>query len=238
MVVLFSVKKIGFTNQPTVMKKIILSTALLFATFYATYAQTTPEDKDRKAELVNQVLSIYNYTDAQILDKLFTFNISSSFWEKLDDPDAKNSNHPGTGEVHSLVSDLIKYAKLENIEDLTQYDPKDKSVRPLIDQQIQEVKKRFSMVINAPMDAIGRGYEMFLRFPYQTMNRLGSGNPPWSPAGGEAHFIVNLSTTAKDMSVKTSDGGKTYTITGPVYVEAYDTQGKIDKGLNLTNKNN
>lgn len=219
------------------MKKIILFVIALFTISLATQAQT-PEDKDRKADLVNKLQSIYSYTDAQIFDKLFTLNISPTFWDKMDDPKAEISGHTSTAEVHSWVSDLIKYAKLEDLADLSQYDPKDKSVRPLIDQQIQDVKKKFSMVVNAPMAAIGRGYEMYLRFPSQTMNRLGNGGTAWSPTSGEAHIIVNLSTTAKDMSIKTSNGGKTYTVTGPAYVEAYDTQGKIEKGLNLSNKNN
>ena len=141
-----------------------------------------------------------------------------------------------------MVEEAVKYAKREKIGDmdaLRVFDKSsEKSNRPQVDEIITKMKNRFTLIINAPMECKGKGYEMFLRYPYQIMVRLGSTNPEWSPASGEAHFVVNLSSDAKDISVKTSNGGKTYTVTGPAYTEAYDTQSKIDKGLNLTNKNN
>ena len=133
------------------------------------------------------------------------------------------------------------YAKRENIGDLMALAVDDKAVekanRPMIDEMIKKMREKFSLVIEAPVECKGLAYEMMLRYPEQVMSRLGYDGTEWSPAGGEAHFTTMLSTTAKDMSIKVSPDGKHYTVVGPAYVEAYDTQSKISKGLNLTNKN-
>ena len=223
--------------------KNLLFAVLLLSAFFTTANAQVVEDKSKKADFVNLLLSEESYVDAQIVDKLFTFNISPSFWIDLNKPNPTgNSNDIGHRAIHYLVEEAVKYAKRENIGDfdaLRVFDKsKEKANRPMVDEIINKMKGKFSMVINAPMESKGTAYEMFLRYPYQIMVRLGSTNPEWSPASGEAHFIVNLSSDAKDISVKTSDAGKTYTITGPAYTEAYDTQSKIEKGLNLTNKNN
>lgn len=224
------------------MLKNLLIAVWLLLTFFLTANAQIAEDKAKKAEFVNLMLTEQSYADAQIVDKLFTFNISPSFWDELNKPNQSNSNDIGHRAIHYLVEEVVKYAKRENIGDLDALrvfnKSKEKENRPEVDEIINKLKGKFTLVINAPMEARGKGYEMFLRYPYEVMVRLGSTNPNWSPASGEAHFIVNLTTDAKDISVKTSDTGKTYTVTGPTYTEAYDTRSKIEKGLNLTNKNN
>lgn len=223
------------------MRNLFFAVLLLSTFFFTANAQVT-EDKAKKAEFVNVMLTEHSYAAAQIIDKLFTFNISPSFWDELNKSKQSRDSDIGHGAFNSMVSEVVRYALREKIGDLDAlriFDKsKEKANRPEVDAIINKLKGKFSIVINAPMEAKGRGYEMFLRYPDQIITRLGSTNPEWSPASGEAHFIVNLSTDAKDMSVKTSDAGKTYTITGPAYTEAYDTEGKIRKGLNLTNKNN
>ncbi len=224
------------------MIKNLIFAVLLLSAFFLTANAQVAEDKAKKAEFVNVMLTEHSYAAAQIIDKLFTFNISPSFWDELNKSKQGRDNDIGHNKFSEMVNEVVEYAKRENIGDLDAlriFDKtKEKANRPEVDAIVNKLKGKFSMVINAPMEAKGTGYEMFLRFPYQIMVRIGSTNPEWSPASGEAHFIVNLSTDAKDMSVKTSDAGKTYTVTGPAYTEAYDTEGKIRKGLNLTNKNN
>ena len=225
------------------MLKKLLFTSVLLSAFFLTANAQIAEDKDQKAELVNVMLTEHSYAAAQIVDKLFTFNISPSFWAELNNKNRKGrTNDIGHNAINSLVTELVKYAKRENLGDLEALrifdNAKEKANRPMVDEIINKIKGKLTLVVNAPMENKGTGYEMLIRYPDQIMVRLGSTNPEWSPASGEAHFIVNLSTTAKDISVKTGDAGKTYTVTGPAYTEAYDTQSKIEKGLNITNKNN
>ena len=225
------------------MLKNLLFAGLLLSAFFLTANAQVAEDKDQKAELVNVMLTEHSYVAAQIVDKLFTFNISPSLWKELNNQTRKGAdNDIGHNALNYLIEDAVKYAKIEGIGDLDAlrvYDKtKEKPNRPMVDEIIKKMKSKFSIVVNAPMENKGTAYEMLLRYPYEIMNRLGSESLEWGPASGEAHFIVNLTTDAKDMSIKTSDAGKTYTVTGPAYTEAYDTQSKIEKGLNLTNKNN
>ncbi|CAN5267736.1 hypothetical protein BH11CYA1_BH11CYA1_33030 [soil metagenome] len=224
------------------MLKNLLVAGLILSTFCTPANAQVSEDAAKKADFVNIMLTEHSYADAQIVGKLFTFNISPSFWAELNKANQSNSNDIGHVAVHALVEEVVNYAKRDKLGDmdaLRVFDKsKEKENRPEVDDIINKLKSKFSLVINAPMECRGKGYEMFLRYPYQALNRIGSTNPEWSPASGEAHFVVTLTTDAKDMSVKTSNAGQTYTITGPAYTEAYDTQGKIEKGLNLTNKNN
>lgn len=220
------------------------SGAKMAATSTTAPASTAPaEDKEKKADFVNQLFTEQSYLSAQIVDKLFTFKYSPTCWAAFTSPTAPsgNTNDIGTRATHYLVEDVVRYAKREKIGDLMELAVDDKKVekanRPMIDEMIKKIGEKFSMVIEAPMECKGRAYEMLLRYPFETMHRLGEINPEWSPTSGEAHFTIVLSTTAKDMSVKTNPDGKQYIITGPAYVEAYDTQSKIQKGLDRTNKN-
>ena len=74
-------------------------TMLLLAVTTATVAtaQTaaTPEDKGKKAELVDQLFSERSYLYAQMVDKLFTLNISPSCWVEFDKV-RSNENTMGT----------------------------------------------------------------------------------------------------------------------------------------------
>ncbi len=215
------------------------------ATTTTTPASSAPaEDKEKKAEFVNQMFTQQSYLYAQIIDKLFTFKLSPSCWEMYSSPTpppGKSSSFMGLQSATSLANDVVKYAKRENIGDFMQLAVSDKAVekanRPMIDEMIKKMGEKFSLVVEASVECKGRAYEMLLRYPEQALTRIGETNPEWSPRGGEAHFTTILSTTAKDMTVKISPDGKQYTIIGPAYVEAYDTQSKIQKGLDLANKN-
>ena len=207
-------------------------------------ASSAPEeDKEKKDEFVNQLFTEQSYLNAQIVDKLFTFKFSPSCWAAFTSPTTPsgNSNDVGLRATSFMVQDVVRYAKREKIGDFMELAVDDKAVekanRPMIDEMIKKMREKFSMVIEAPVECKGRAYEMLLRYPYQVLTRIGSTNPEWSPTSGEAHFTTTLSTTAKDMAVKISPDGKQFTITGPAYVEAYDTQSKIQKGLDRVNKN-
>lgn len=235
---------VGYTSAQTTKPKSGAKIATTNMTTTPTTTSTAPaEDKEKKADFVNQLFTEQSYLSAQIIDKLFTFKYSPTCWAAFTSPTAPsgNTNDIGTRATQYLVEDVVRYAKREKIGDFTELTNGSKEVekanRPMIDELIKKVSEKFSMVIEAPMECKGRAYEMLLRYPFETMHRLGEINPEWSPASGEAHFTVVLNTTAKDMSVKTSPDGKQYTVTGPAYTEAYDTQSKIQKGLDRTNKN-
>lgn len=244
------------------MKKIVLLTLLSASVSYVsaqsgakmaaktttTVAATTSaapaEDKEKKAEFVNQMFTEQSYLYAQIVDKLFTFKLSPTCWAMYSSPTpppGRGSNYVGLVSATSLANDVVKYAKRENIGDFMELAVSDKAVekanRPMIDEMIKKMGEKFSLVVEAPVECQGRAYEMLLRYPEQVLTRIGETNPEWSPTGGEAHFTTSLSTTAKDMAVKISSDGKQFTIVGPAYVEAYDTQSKIQKGLDRANKN-
>lgn len=219
-------------------------TMLLLAVTTATVAtaQTaaTPEDKEKKAELVDQLFSERSYLYAQMVDKLFTLNISPSCWVEFDKV-RSNENTMGTNAVSYWVRNTVEYAKHEGLGDLMSLAVDNKEVekanRPMIDDMIKEIGKKFSMTVNAPVECKGMAYELMTRYPYQVMQRIGPGGPEWGPTGGEAHFTITLDPKATDMAVKISPDGKKFAVSGPAYTEAYDTQGKIEKGLQRANKN-
>ena len=231
---------VGYVSAQTTKPK---PGAKIAATTTTTPASTAPEeDKEKKADFVNQLFTEQSYLSAQIVDKLFTFKYSPTCWTVFTNAKPTgNDNDKGIRATQYLVEDVVRYAKREKIGDLMELAVDNKEVekanRPMIDEMIKKIGEKFSMVIEAPMECKGKAYEMLLRYPFETMHRLGEINPEWSPASGEAHFTIVLSTTAKDMAIKTSPDGKQYTITGPAYTEAYDTQSKIQKGLDRTNKN-
>ena len=250
-------------KKPTGMRKLFLFVVLSSTISYVSAQATKPkpgakmaapttapalsapaEDKEMKAEFVNRMFTEKSYLYAQIVDKLFTFKLSPSCWAMYSSPTAppgKSSSFMGLQSAASLANYAVTYAKRENIGDFMALAVDDKAVekanRPMIDEMIKQMREKFSLVVEAPVECKGLAYEMLLRYPEQVMSRLGYDGTEWSPAGGEAHFTTMLSTTAKDMTIKVSPDGKQYTVTGPAYVEAYDTQSKISKGLDRTNKN-
>lgn len=135
----------------------------------------------------------------------------------------------------------VEYAKREKIGDLYSLAVDDKKVekenRPMIDEMIKALRSKFSLTVEAPVACTGKAYEMMMRYPSEVMTRLGYTTPEWSPTSGEAHFTVSISPTAKDMAVKISPDGKQFMVSGPAYVEAYDTASKIQKGMERANKN-
>ena len=221
------------------------SGAKMAATSTTSPAPTAPaEDKEKKAEFVNQMFTQQSYLYAQIVDKLFTFKLSPSCWEMYSSPTpppGKSTSFMGLASATALVHDAVEYAKREKIGDFMALAVSDKAVekanRPMIDEMIKKMGETFSLVVEAPVECKGMAYELLLRYPEQVMHRIGPAGPEWSPTGGEAHITTVLSPTVKDMSIKISSDGKQFTVTGPAYTEAYDTQGKIDKGLERANKN-
>lgn len=120
-------------------------------------AQTTApaEDKEKKAEFVNEIFSDQSYLSAQIVDKLFTFNFSPTCWVEFN-KERSNENASGKGAMRYWVSFVVEYAKHEGLGDLKSLavDNKDieKANRPMLDNMIKEIGQKFSMVVNAPID--------------------------------------------------------------------------------------
>lgn len=235
----------GFVGYASAQATKPKSGAKIAATTTTAPASTAPaEDKEKKDEFVNQMFTEKSYLYAQVVDKLFTFKLSPTCWAMYSSPTpppGKGSSFIGLQSAVALVNDVVKYAKREKIGDFMELAVSDKAIekanRPMIDEMIKKMGEKFSLVVEAPVECKGLAYEMLLRYPEQVLTRLGETNPEWSPTSGEAHFTTNLSTTAKDMAVKNSPDGKQFTIIGPAYVEAYDTQSKIQKGLDRYNKN-
>ncbi len=196
------------------------------------------EDAGKKSELVNTLLSEQGYLAAQLVDKCFSFKWSPSTWDAFNKPG--NPNEMGKGSMAFWIQDLTKYAKQQGF-DFSQLEVSDLEVekqnRPMIDKMIADFRSKFSMTIISQNECKGKAYEMTMRYPWEVLQRLGHFGPEWAPQSGQAHFTVILSPTAKDIAVKTSPDGKNYTVSGPVYTEAYDTQNKISNGLDRTNKN-
>lgn len=223
------------------MRKNILLILLAAASSFANAQTAAPtEDKEKKAEFVDQIFSEQSYLNAQIVDKLFTFSFSPTCWTEFNKV-RSNEHDMGTGAVSSWVSSFVEYAKHESLGDLKSLAVDNKEVekanRPMLDDMIKEIGQKFSMVVESPVECKGLAYEMMLRYPYQTLHRMGPSGPEWGPTGGEAHLTITLDPKATDMAVKISPDGKKFAVSGPAYTEAYDTQGKIDKGMQRANKN-
>jgi hypothetical protein len=207
----------------------------------ATVASAAPaEDKEKKDEFVERLFSEQSYLNAQIADKLFTFKFSPSCWAKFTDP-ANDGNRGGFGAMRYWVDYAVKYAKLEGLGDLYSLAVDDKTIekenRPMIDEMIKNIRQKFSLTVEAPMECRGMAYDLMMRYPFGVLERIGYKAPEWSPKSGEAHFTVALVPTAKDMAVKISPDGKQFLITGPAYTEAYSTDDKVWNGLERANKN-
>lgn len=207
----------------------------------AVTASTAPaEDKEKKDEFVERLFSEQSYLNAQIVDKCFTFKFSPTCWAAFTDP-AKTGNEGGFGAMRYWVRYAVEYCKREGIGDLYTLAVDDKKVekenRPMIDEMIKNLRNKFSLVVESPVECRGKAYEMMTRYPYEVLERIGYKTPEWSPKSGEAHFTVTLSPTAKDMAVKINPDGKQFAITGPAYVEAYSTGDKIYNGMERANKN-
>ena len=223
------------------MRKNIILVLLATAGSLANAQTAAPaEDKEKKAEFVNELFSDQSYLSAQVVDKLFTFNFSSTCWTEFN-KERSNDGDTGQGAMRPWVRYAVEYAKHEGLGDLMTLAVDNKEVekanRPMIDDMIKEIGQKFSMTIDAPVECKGMAYELMMRYPYETLTRIGPGGPEWGPTGGEAHITVVLDPKAKDMAVKVSPDGKKFTVSGPAYTEAYDTKGKIDKGLERANKN-
>lgn len=199
---------------------------------------SVPENKEKKAELVDTLLSEQGYLVSQLVDKCFTFNWSASTWDAFNKPG--NPNEMGKGSMVFWVQDLTKFAKREGF-DFYSLEVDDKEVekqnRPMIDNMISQFRQKFSLTVNSANECRGKAYEMTMRYPWEVLQRLGHFGPDWTSKSGQAHITVNLSATAKDISVSISPDFKNFTVTGPVYTEAYDTQNKISNGLDRANKN-
>ena len=219
---------------------IMLLLVVTTASLATAQAPAPAEDKELKAEFVNEVFTQQSYMYAQVVDKLFTFNFSPTCWAEFN-KERSNSHDTGLGNMYNWVSYAVEYAKHEGLGDLKSLAVDNKEVekanRPMIDDMIKEIGQKFSMIVNAPVECKGMALELLLRYPYDVLQRIGPAGPEWSPTGGEAHFTVNLDPKAKDMAVKISPDGKKFTVSGPAYTEAYDTKSKVDKGLDKANKN-
>ena len=205
-------------------------------------AQTTApaEDKEKKAEFVNEIFSDQSYLNAQLVDKLFTLKLSPTCWAKFNDKSG-NPNRTGAGAMRYWTRYVVEYAKREGLGDLMALAVDDKKIekenRPMIDDMIKKIGQKISLTLEAPMECKGMAYDLMMRYPFETLERVGHSTPFWAPTSGEAHFTVALNPKATDMAVKISPDGKQFTITGPAYTEAVDTGGKIAKGLERANKN-
>ena len=239
---LFTLALLGVTHlvQAQPAKTAVAKPATPAASATVPTSAAPAEDKEKKAEFVERLFSEQSYLNAQIVDKCFTFKLSPTCWAKFTDP-ANDGNSGGFGAMRYWVRYAVEYTKREKIGDLMTLAVDDKQVekenRPMIDEMIKTLRSKFSLTVEAPVACTGKAYEMMMRYPSEVLERIGSTTPGWSPAGGEAHFTVSISPTAKDIVVKISPDGKQFMVSGPAYVEAYDTASKIQKGMERANKN-
>ncbi len=204
----------------------------------STSSAVIQEDRQKKAELVDTLLTEQGYLVSQLVDKCFTFNWSASTWDAFNKPG--NPNEMGKGSMAFWIQDVTKYAKRQGFDFYTlEVDDKEveKQNRPMIDDMVKQFSQKFSLTVNSSNECRGKAYEMTMRYPWEVLQRLGHFGPDWDPKGGEIHVTVNLSPTAKDISVAVSPDYKKVTVAGPIYTEAYDTQNKISNGLERVNKN-
>ncbi|WP_157579123.1 hypothetical protein [Spirosoma montaniterrae] len=218
----------------------IAQTTKPVSTGAATTVAAPAEDKEKKDEFVERLFSEQSYLNAQIVDKCFTLKLSPTCWAAFTDP-AKTGNDGGFGAMRYWVRYAAEYCKREGIGDLYELAVDDKKVekenRPMIDEMIKNLRSKFSLTVEAPVECRGKAYEMMMRYPFEVVERIGYKTPEWSPKSGEAHFTVTVLPTAKDIAVKISPDGKQFMISGPAYVEAYSTADKIWNGLERANKN-
>lgn len=196
-------------------------------------------DKAGKAKLVERLMTEKTYLYSQLIDKCFTYKMSPTCWAKFSDP-ANDGKSSGYDAANYAALAVMEYAKREGFGDLRLLDEsgnKEKGNRPQMDEIINKLRVKFSMVVVAPIDCNQKASELVTRYPYEVMKRVSTDAPAWSPKSGEAHFTVVLSPTATDMSVNISPDGKQFTITGPATTEAYSTPNKIAAGLDRANKN-
>jgi hypothetical protein len=214
---------------------------LLFTTAAYAQAQGTPDHAAQKAELVEKVFSEQSYLYSQIIDKCFTFRLSPTCWEQFNNPN--QGNRSGFGAMRYWCRFVTGYAKREGFGDLEALsNSSDRAVekgnRPQMDEIIAQLSKKFSLTLEAEKVACNpAAYDRLMRYPFETLDRIGSKTPEWSPKSGEAHLTVVLSPTVKDIAVTMSPDGKKFTVAGPYLTEGYDSGSKIWNGLARGDKN-
>jgi hypothetical protein len=198
------------------------------------------EDADRKAEFVDRLLNDRSYLDAQIIDKCFTFRLSPGCWEQFAEP-VVMGGQSGLGAAYQWGRYVLEYSKREHMGNLMAMEASDPNVerqnRPMMDQLIEGLRKRFSLTISMPVACTGKGYDLMTRYTQELMERIGRTLPAWSPKSGEAHFTVTLSATAKDITLTVSPDGRQFTLLAPAYADVLGSAEKIATALEQANKN-
>lgn len=223
------------------MKKLFILLLLAVSVIHLS-AQNVSEsvaDKEGKAKLVERLMNSNSYLYSQILDKCFSFRFSPGCWTTFSDP-ANDGQTSGYDAAVRWVGSAILFAKNEGLGDLTLLNVSgspetEKSNRPQMDAIVTKLRQKFSMIIEAPVDCTKKTSELITRSSLEVTHILGEDD--WMPKSGEAHFRVVLSPTAKDVSVKISTDGKQFTVTGPAFIEAYETPRKVAAGMAPANKN-
>jgi hypothetical protein len=212
------------------MKKISMLLALVMV-LSSTMAQ--------KDELVQQIKDDYSHMTGATVDHMVTLNLSESMWKNVTDPNVypqgKEQFYRLGGsmiECHDYLFDTQMIGKCDGASYPTDATKSD------CEKEIIADKDKIHVTVNgASIKYTELGHRLMFGYLTCITDFIGKGannygfSRSWRPKTGQIHIVLELSETAKEISVKWTADFKTATITGPVNREAGDWSTIIGKGL-------
>lgn len=166
--------------------------------------------QDRKAELV-QVLGQKKPVHAQVIDKLVTLNLSPAAWDYLI-TDTRDGQPMALGFANTLIGIALTmgWGDVDTVDRNAGYDGKS----PLVAEMIDSWKGKMALAVAIPQT----DPEDVKKAVYQL-----SGVPApfqqdfiFKPRGGKAFLTWTCDSKAKELGVRISKDGNTYTVICPV----------------------
>lgn len=217
------------TNRLNLFRLAFSAVALLsaFAAAQAALAQGA-----EKATLVENVRGHSDPLNAELVEDFVTLNLSPRCWARFTD---KDSN--GVAHASRIAYSIRGYAELMGYGDLDDAVSGVQISRGKADAVISQLRGNYSYTVNAKdLTCDDEQYRLLLGYSLTIVNFFGDSsastlgmNRGWRPRGGKAHITLNLSPTAKTISVMAD--GANFNVTAPANVEPAEWDTVIEKGL-------
>jgi hypothetical protein len=213
--------------------KIFFSAMILFSIFAVTNSATFAQDK---TVLIEKVVAASDPLRGELVQKFVTFNFSPQCWGKIVEDDSTPNGVSHVGAIGKAIQEhakMLGYGDLDNAVTGVNID------RNLANAVINKLNGKFSYTINAKNIACAADqFRLLMAYSLQIVEFFGGNsastlgvNRGWRPRAGKMFITLNLSPTAKDISVSISPDGANFTVTAPVNVEPSEWDRKIESGL-------
>lgn len=204
----------------------------LLMTLLATITITQSFAQGNMATAIDDAKKSGSYTAAVVGENCITIKAPEDCWKYLGD---NASTASASNFINYQGRYLAAFAKYMGWSDVADKSPSygDDDGKKFVEDEVKIFKGKVSLSLDAgDMPCTEENCKLMMRYastPGEFMEELLSYKSSWKPKSGEMHVKVLMSSTVKDIDVKTD--GKNFTVTCPWKNEPSEWDSKIDAGL-------